>query len=105
MNLGEMLDKMRVSDRLIVQDEEDTELYRGFAASTIYKELPREAEVTSFGLYTDTFRRLPEATNLLQLAANRKAVPERIELPPGCESDFKFSDLEFVIYTMIKIKK
>jgi hypothetical protein len=100
-----MIDKMRLSDRLIVQDEEDTELYRGFAASTIYKELPREAEVTGFGLHTDTFRRLPEATNVKQMAERRKMEPERIELPPGCETDFRFSDLEVVIYTKIKIKK
>jgi hypothetical protein len=104
MKLGEMIDKMRVSDRLIVRDG-DEEIYRGFAASTVYNDLPRDAEVVSFGLHTDTFKRLPEATNVLQMAANRRAVPEEIQLPPGCESDFKFSDLEFVIYTMIKIKK
>jgi hypothetical protein len=39
------------------------------------------------------------------MAENRRVVPEEIQLPPGCESDFKFSDLEFVIYTKIKIKK
>jgi hypothetical protein len=100
-----MIDRMRVSDRLIVQDEEGTQIYKGFAASAIYNELPRDAEVKSFGLHTDTFKRLPEATNVMQIAANRNAVPERIELPPGCESDFKFSDLEFVIYTKITIKK
>ena len=97
MTLGEQLERMISSDRIIVQTEEKEELYRGYVANFEHSEVDRDREVGKIGVATDIFR----VTDRDRLLKNR----EKIDTKEDEISDFKFSDLELMIYIRIVIGK
>lgn len=95
MTLGEMLKRAVHSDRLIIQEADGREVYRGYAACIQYHgEIDPTREVKQFGLATDIFRRENRGKYLGGQKEPKTAVAESI-------SDFQFSDLEMLIYTRI----
>ena len=96
MTLGEMLKRAVHSDRLIIQEADGREVYRGYVACIQYHgEIDPAREVKRFGLATDIFRKENREKRLGGQKEPKTAVAvESI-------SDFQFSDLEMLIYTRI----
>ena len=97
MKLGEMLEKMPNSDRLIVQEEDGEELYRGYVANFIHCDVDRDSEVKRSGIATDIFKKSDREIRMMDR--------EKVIFPADGKTDFRFQDLEFMIYTRITIDK
>lgn len=99
MTLGDMLKRAVHSDRLIIQEADGREIYRGYVACIQYHdEIDAGREVKRFGLETDIFRRENRGKYLGGQKEPKTAVAaESI-------SDFQFSDLEMLIYTRIVLE-
>lgn len=85
------------SDRLIVREEDGEEIYRGYVANFSYCETDRERTVKQFGLATDIFKKNERDKRMRER--------EGIVIPADGTTDFRFSDLEFLIYTRIILDK
>lgn len=99
MTLGEMLKRAVHSDRLIIQEADGKEIYRGFVACIQYHgEIDATREVKRFGLATDIFRK---ENREKYLGSQQKP---KIEVEAESTSDFQFQDLEMLIYTRIVLE-
>lgn len=99
MKLEEMLKRMVPSDRLIIREEDGTELYQGYVACLQHYEVDTDREVKRFGLDTDIFRKENR-----QKRVNFEPYPEE-KVDPASIGDFCFLDLEMLIYTRIILEK
>lgn len=99
MNLEEMLKRMIPSDRLIILEEDGTELYRGYVACMQHYNISTDREVKRFGLATDIFRKEKRSQR-----TNFEPFPEEV-VDQAQIGDFQFSDLEMLIYTRIILQK
>lgn len=99
MKLEEMLKRMIPSDRLIIREEDGTELYRGYVACLQHYEVDTDREVKCFGLGTDIFRKENRPKRV-----NFEPYPEE-KVDPADIGDFCFSDLEMLIFTRIILEK
>lgn len=96
MTLGEMLKRAINSDRLIIQEADGQEIYRGYVACVQYhSEIDVAREVKRFSLATDVFRK---ENREKYLGSQQKP---KTEVAVDSISDFRFSDLEMLIYTRI----
>lgn len=99
MTLGEMLKRAVHSDRLIIQEADGREIYRGYVGCIQYHgEIDEAREVKRFGLATDIFRKENREKHL-----GGQKEPETAVAAEGV-SDFQFSDLEMLIYTRIVLE-
>lgn len=94
--LGQILQRMVKSERLLIVDEAGNESYRGFVANFEYSALDKLKPVKEMRLETNVFRR----GNLLARVPQVKKEAVQIDDP----SKFCFSDLEFVIYIKITLE-
>lgn len=99
--LGQFLDVLISSDRIVIYDGEDDkspELYRGFAACIDYDEdnIDKSRRIAKTGLGTDIFRKDRGSSHVYRTRRQDKE-----EIPVESISDFKFSDLEEIVYTSI----
>lgn len=96
MTLGEMLKRAVHSDRLIIQEADGREIYRGYVACIQYHgEIDTGREVKRFGLATDIFRKEDRGK---YLGSQKRP---KTEVAVESIGDFRFSDLEMLIYTRI----
>lgn len=100
MTLEEMLERAIPSDRLIVCEEDGTELYRGYVACVGYGRIDTGREVKRYGLETNIFRRENRGSQLRRETYSG----QRKEISPEGISDFGFSDLEMLIYTRVTLE-
>lgn len=102
MTLGEILEKATHSDRLIVCDTSGHELYRGFVACIGYGDgIDLQRTVKRFGLSTNIFRKENRAAE--RMKEYRYGTQPEPDNPENI-SDFKFSDLEMMIYTKVVLE-
>lgn len=98
--LGELLEVLINSDRIVIYDGENdtsTELYRGYVGCFCYAQnnIDTSRRIAKTGLGTDIFRREQGSSHIYNTEEEKKKIPmESI-------SDFKYSDLEEIIYTRI----
>lgn len=98
MTLAQMLEKATPSDRLLVEDASGQELYRGYVACMTYGKVDTARTVKRFGLTTNIFRREKRAEeHMKEFRHCGSWKPEEVENI----SDFRFSDLEMMIYTRV----
>ncbi len=94
MILGELLKKIRNSDRVIIREEDGTELFRGYAANQKYKEVPGTRRVKGLRLETEIFRRTQPPGHWQHVSLGERVAAEGI-------SSFSFADLQMLIYNCI----
>ena len=84
------------SQRMLLMTENGEELYRGYVANFVYCDVDREQEVKEVSLATDIFRKEKRGERLSQ-------TEKRVD-PADNVTDFKFSDLEIMIYQKIILR-
>ena len=85
------------SQRMLVMTEDGQELYRGYVANFMYCDVDRVQEVKEVSLATDIFRKEKRDARLFQTEGRAEPVDN--------VTDFRFSDLEFMIYQKIVLRK
>lgn len=100
IELTEFANRLTPSDRLIVEDIEKNELFRGYAAMVQYGGLEAEWRVKSFGLKTDIFKRDKRRTGNYD---NNVKLTGPLEMETT--SNFSFADLEMMIYTRVIVER
>lgn len=99
ITLGQLIERMIPSDRLIVEDEAGKEIYKGYVGCVQHIELETKRYVKKFGLATNIFRK------------EIKRMGARIETAPGEEvsveniSEFGFADLVMQIFTRVILEQ
>lgn len=98
VTLGQLIERMIPTDRLIVQDESGKELYKGYVGCTQYEHLDTSRHVKKTGLKTNIF-----------LREQRQAGTKFDRVPGGAVdadhlSEFKFSDLVMQIFTKVIVE-
>ena len=95
--LGQVIQRMINSERLLIVDESGKELYRGFVGNFGYSALDAAALVKKIQLETNTFRRGNPSDKIPQ--------KEKQVVPVENLTAYSFSDLEFVIYQRITLER
>lgn len=98
ITLGQLVEHMIPSDRLIINDGAGNVLYRGYVATLEHHNIDLTQVVKRFGLATEIFRKEKK----VQFTSNQKELPR--EVPVESISDYGFSDLEMLIYTRVMVK-
>lgn len=99
MTLGDMLKRAVHSDRLIIQEADGREIYRGYVACIQYHdEIDAGREVKRFGMAVDIFRK-ENREKCLGVWREPKT-----EVAAESIGDFQFSDLEMMVYTRIVLE-
>ncbi len=99
--LGQLLDVLINSDRIVIYDGENSkcpELYRGYVGCFGYGTdcIDVNRRIAKTGLGVDIFK--VEKEKLNPCVYTKKLVKE---IPVGSISDFRYADLEEIIYTRI----
>ena len=99
--LGQLLDVLVSSDRIVIYDgesEKSPELYRGYVSCFQYaeNEIDKSRRIVKTGLGAEIFQR--ERVDFNKFTHTQKL---GAEVPVESISNFKFSDLEEIIYTRI----
>ncbi len=99
--LGQLLDVLINSDRIVIYDGENNkcqELYRGYVGCFSYdtKRIDTKRRIAKAGLGVEIFKVEKEKLNP---CIHTKKLGE--EIPVENISDFRYSDLEEIIYTRI----
>lgn len=97
ISLGQVLDTMLNSQRLLVVEEEGKELYKGYVANFTYSTVDRSLQVKEIGLATEV---LPKAKK-----TDRLPMKERKPIPSDDLTYFAFADMECVVYQKIVLEK
>ena len=97
ITLEQIMQTLISSQRMLVMTEDGEELYRGYVTNFMYCNVDRAQEVKEVSLATDIFRKEKRGARLFQTEG-------RVE-PVDNETDFKFSDLEILIYQKIVLRK
>lgn len=99
IKLGQLVEHMLPSDRLLILDEDRTEIYKGYVGCFKYQGTDRNREVREVRLHTEIFKR--ENARRYQMGP-----PTYTKAPVSMEhlSDFKYSDLEMLIYSKITLE-
>lgn len=96
MRLKDFVEKTEQSDRLIVIDQDERELYKGYAAN--FHGEKGEREVEKICLYTEVYKR-GESTKWIE-----NIRPTGEEIPLKNTGNYRFADLEIRIYTKVVLK-
>ena len=97
ITLGQLLRHMVSSDRIVIENEGKEVLYKGYVGCSQYGNIDETRKVKQFGLSTEIFRK-----ELRPVYITGQRLKERI--PVERISDFKFSELEMLIYTKIVLE-
>lgn len=95
MIAAEVIERMPPSERLAIVSEDGEILYKGYV--DLYHGEESTCEVTRIGLHTDVFR--------ITMRDQMLHKTEMVVCPPDQWSDMQFSELEFLVYTQLVIKK
>lgn len=95
--LGQLVSMMPNSQRLHIVEEHGQELYKGFVANFADSTLDRSLPILEVRLTTDVFTKAKRTERL--------PLRETVQIPADNLSDFKFSDLDCVVYQKIVIRK
>lgn len=96
ITLEQIMQTLINSQRMLVLTEDGQELYRGYVANFMYCNVDRAQEVKEVSLVTDIFRKEKRGERLSQ-------TEKRVD-PADNVTDFKFSDLEIMIYQKIILR-
>lgn len=94
--LGQLVSMMPASQRLHIVEEHGQELYKGYVANLDDSTLDKTLPVLEVKLTTDVFTKAKRT--------ERMPLRERKQVPADNMTDFKFSDLDCVVYQKIVLQ-
>ncbi len=95
MTLNDFMETAVNSDRLLIQDSNGNELYRGFMGCLQYQDIDGERKVKQHGLSTEVYT----TKNVQKGVAVWKEQGGRV--PEENTSLYKYSDLQMMVFTKI----
>ena len=98
LHLGDVLDSITPSDRVLVVNAAKQVVYRGYAANAAYSNLSRQRKVKKFGIGMETYR----ATDKLWDWEKTDKLPEQV--PVEQFSEYKVEQLQHILYIRIELK-
>lgn len=96
--LGDVLDSITPSDRIVITNAAKQVVYRGYAANAAYSNVSRKRKVKKFGIGMETYR----ATEKLWDWQKMDKLPEQI--PVEQFSEYKVEQLQHILYIRIELK-
>lgn len=93
--LGQVLKPMVNSQRLLIVDENGKELYRGFVANLVHSSVNRYLQVKEINLLADVFTKAKRTERL--------PATEKLLIPREKLLEFRFADLDCVVYQKIVV--
>ena len=98
LHLGDVLDSITPSDRVLVVNAAKQVVYRGYAASAAHSSISRQRKVKKFGIGMETYR----ATDKLWDWEKTDKLPEQV--PVEQFSEYKVEQLQHILYIRIELK-
>lgn len=98
IRLGDILDKLTPSDRLVIYNAARQVVYRGFAANAMHSGLNEQRHIKKMGLGMETYR----ATEKIWDWEKTDKLPEQI--PVEQFSKYRVEDLQHILYIRIELK-
>ena len=96
--LGDVLDSITPSDRVLVVNAAKQVVYRGYAANAAHSSISRQRKVKRFGIGMETYR----ATDKLWDWEKTDKLPEQV--PVEQFSEYKVEQLQHILYIRIELK-
>lgn len=96
--LGDVLDSITPSDRVLVLNAAKQVVYRGYAANAAYSNVSRQRKVKRFGIAMETYR----ATDKMWDWEKTDKLPEQV--PVEQFSEYKVEQLQHILYIRIELK-
>lgn len=98
LSLGQVMDAIVPSDRVVVINAAGQVIYRGFAANFEHTAISDERPVKSFGLGMETYRKTERLYDWQNVRELPKTIPvEQLE-------EFSTKELNHIIYTRIILR-
>ena len=99
IRLGDILDKLTPSDRLVIYNAARQVVYRGYAANAVHGTVNPQRRIKKMGLGMETYR----ATEQMWDWEKTDRLPEQI--PVEQFSKYRVEDLQHILYIRIELKK
>jgi len=96
--LGDILDSITPSDKVLVLNAAKQVIYRGYAANAAHSNVSRQRKVKKFGIGMETYR----ATEKLWDWEKADKLPEQV--PVEQFSEYKVEQLQHILYIKIELK-
>lgn len=98
IRLGDILDKLTPSDRLVIYNAARQVVYRGYAANAVHGTVNPQRRIKKMGLGMETYR----ATEQMWDWEKTDRLPEQI--PVEQFSKYRVEDLQHILYIRIELK-
>lgn len=96
--LGDVLDSITPSDRVLVLNAAKQVVYRGYAANAAHSNVSRQRKVKRFGIAMETYR----ATDKMWDWEKTDKLPEQV--PVEQFSEYKIEQLQHILYIRIELE-
>ena len=97
LHLGDVLDSITPSDRVLVVNAAKQVVYRGYAANAAHSNLSRQRKVKRFGIGMETYRK----TDVMWDWSRTEPLAEQI--PVEQFTQFEVGQLEHILYIRIEL--
>lgn len=98
LHLGDVLDSITPSDRVLVVNAAKQVVYRGYAANAVHSNISRQRKVKRFGIGMETYR----ATDKSWDWEKTDRLPEQV--PVEQFGEYKVEQLQHILYIKIELK-
>lgn len=98
MTLNDFLETATNSDRLLINDSEGNELYRGFVGCMEYQDIDGERRVMQHGISTEVYTAKTMKKGVAVFKEQGKSVPEENT------SLYRYSDLQMLVFIKIVLE-
>lgn len=98
IRLGDIMDKLTPSDRVVIYNAARQVVYRGYAANAVHGTLNTQRRIKKMGLGMETYR----ATEQMWDWAKTDSLPEQV--PVEQFTQYRVEDLQHILYIRIELK-
>lgn len=98
IRLGDIMDKLTPSDRVVIYNAARQVVYRGYAANAVHGTLNPQRRIKKMGLGMETYR----ATEQMWDWAKTDSLPEQV--PVEQFTQYRVEDLQHILYIRIELK-
>lgn len=98
IRLGDIMDKLTPSDRVVIYNAARQVVYRGYAANAVHGTLNPQRRIKKMGLGMETYR----ATEQMWDWEKTDSLPEQV--PVEQFTQYRVEDLQHILYIRIELK-
>lgn len=98
IRLGDIMDKLTPSDRVVIYNAAGQVVYRGYAANAVHGALNQQRRIKKMGLGMETYR----ATEQMWDWEKTDSLPEQV--PVEQFTQYRVEDLQHILYIRIELK-